>query len=113
MTDHPLLAALTRTVALLAAVPLCLARCCRTRSPHPTRKDPILWTATTSDVRTGGFTLGRVEFRMRDEVMRQAQALVEAAVGSAENISLARDTATRWLQVFFAQLGWRITVVWM
>lgn len=66
----------------------------------------------TFDVRTGWFTPSRIESRLRDDAMRQAQALVEAAVDSEENIGLARDTAEKWLRVFFEQLGWRVSISW-
>jgi len=99
---------------LLAAALLCLARACRT--PVTTPRKEIIWTGQstifTYDVRTGWFTPARKESQMRDEAMRRAQELVEAAAGSGENLRLARDTAEKWLQAFFGQLGWHVKVEW-
>ena len=39
-----------------------------------------------------------VESRVRDEAMGQVQALIEAAVGSSDNITLAKSNAEKTLQ---------------
>ncbi len=67
---------------------------------------------TTYQVSTGLFTSSRTESRVRDEAMGKAQALVEAAAGSSDNIILAKRNADKTLRLLFKQLGWDVEIRW-
>lgn len=67
----------------------------------------------TYDVKSGLFTSGKAESRMRDEAMKQAQRLVEQAAGSADNIKTAKERAELLITAFFEELGWRVRIIWI
>jgi len=66
----------------------------------------------TYDVKTGLFSSGRAESRIRDDAMKQAQILVETAARSEENLQLAREGTEKLLIAFFEQLDWRVKIEW-
>ena len=66
----------------------------------------------TYDVQKSLFTLTRVESRVRDEAMGQAQSLVEQAANSSDNITLAKSNAEKTLRLLCKQLGWDVEIRW-
>ena len=66
----------------------------------------------TYDVQKSLFTRTRVESRVRDEAMGQAQSLVEQAANSSDNITLAKSNAEKTLRLLCKQLGWDVEIRW-
>jgi hypothetical protein len=50
--------------------------------------------------------------RLRDDVMREAQQLVEHAASSSENLQQAKTTTETVIRNFFSELGWNVSVAW-
>lgn len=50
--------------------------------------------------------------QMRDDAMRQAQALVQSVAGSGEYIDFARERTEAALQSHFEAVGWKAVIRW-
>lgn len=50
--------------------------------------------------------------QLRDQVMREAQALVAHAAASDENIRQAKTGAENVIRAFYEEVGWDVRVVW-
>jgi Protein of unknown function (DUF4230) len=50
--------------------------------------------------------------RLRDEAMKRAQQVIQAACGSKENVRLAKSSAETIIREFYGMVGWQIEVSW-
>ncbi len=66
----------------------------------------------TYDVTVGLLRPMSAADRMRDDAMRQAQALVQSVAGSAEYIDFARERSEAALKTHFEAVGWKAIIQW-
>lgn len=50
--------------------------------------------------------------KLRDQVMREAQQLVDSTAGSSEYVGQAQQSAETCLRAFFEELDWQVKIVW-
>ncbi len=55
---------------------------------------------------------GSQQDRLRDEVMKEGQLLIEHAASSSENIQQAKLAAETLIRGFYAEVGWSVSVAW-
>jgi hypothetical protein len=51
--------------------------------------------------------------KLRDEAMWQAQRVIQAASGSADNIQLAKNSAEKLIHEMYRMVGWELLVEWV
>jgi hypothetical protein len=88
----------------------------RLRLPPPKVTSPRVdhkRTRTWSVEKTRWITWTGNPDKLRDEAMWQAQRVIQAASGSADNIQLAKNSAERLILEMYRMVGWELLVEWV